>query len=813
MKASASTLCSVIAAVYAAAHLSFLAPSLEDIDSINFALGLRDFDVARHQPHPPGYPIYTALGRASLFVIDAAAPALDRVRADALALAVWSALAGALALVAAFALFRAVDFESSPGEPTEGTPLRRSGRPTEGTPLRRSGRPTEGTPLRRSGRQGVPLWATALLAMAPLFWISGLRPMSDLPGLAMALGAQALLLISWKERRSGVPGDREERRSGVPGDRATPRYLACAAFVAGLAVGMRMQTVWLTLPLLLAVAFRHRDAGFAWLCSRPLAALAVGGLAWAVPLVVASGGFYSYFRALGSQAGEDFAWVDMLWANPTPRRLAFALYETFVMPWGSVPLAVVIGIAAAAGAVIAAVRAPRALGLVSLAFVPYALFHLLFQETLHVRYALPLLPPIAWLAARGIASSRGAAPILGAFVCAFAAWTSLSGMVAYASEPHPAFRAIADMSAAAVAEQPGAVYAHYAVRRPLQVQAPARVTLVEPPRTNEWVDLLDYWRNGGTTPVWFLADPRRTDLALIDPQSRRDVRRYRWMAAERLELNGTRPLGVDWYRFHEPGWFAGEGWSLTPELGGMTRLTGTGVDRRPIEALVRRRSDPMTAIVGARHLGTATDGSVSLAFAVDGRTVDEWTLDPMISLNALRVLQLPAGSLDGPGAYARVAITARASHSAAPTPPVAIRQFDIQPESNLVHAFDEGWHEEEYENATGLRWRWSSGRSVIRVLPPQGVRLHLRGESPLKYFDQPPTVRVTAGERIVAERRPDDDFEWTIAISDVDARASDGRIAVETSPVYLPGRAEGTSDERQLGLRLFDIDVIPSRRD
>src|SRR5262245_29539636 len=102
MKASGFALCSTIAAVYAAAHLPFLAPSLEDIDSINFALGLRDFDVARHQPHPPGYPVYTALGRVSLLVIDAAAPALDRVRADALALAIWSALAGGLALLAAF---------------------------------------------------------------------------------------------------------------------------------------------------------------------------------------------------------------------------------------------------------------------------------------------------------------------------------------------------------------------------------------------------------------------------------------------------------------------------------------------------------------------------------------------------------------------------------------------------------------------------------------------------------------------------------------------------------------------------------------
>ena len=30
-------------------------------DSANYALGLRDFDIFQHQPHPPGYPVYTLL--------------------------------------------------------------------------------------------------------------------------------------------------------------------------------------------------------------------------------------------------------------------------------------------------------------------------------------------------------------------------------------------------------------------------------------------------------------------------------------------------------------------------------------------------------------------------------------------------------------------------------------------------------------------------------------------------------------------------------------------------------------------------------
>ena len=47
----------IMALIFALAHVPFLATSLEDIDSVNFALGIRHFDVATHRPHPPGYPV------------------------------------------------------------------------------------------------------------------------------------------------------------------------------------------------------------------------------------------------------------------------------------------------------------------------------------------------------------------------------------------------------------------------------------------------------------------------------------------------------------------------------------------------------------------------------------------------------------------------------------------------------------------------------------------------------------------------------------------------------------------------------------
>ena len=44
----------------------FLPPTLEDIDSVNFALALERFDPRLHQPHPPGYPVFMLLAKGVL---------------------------------------------------------------------------------------------------------------------------------------------------------------------------------------------------------------------------------------------------------------------------------------------------------------------------------------------------------------------------------------------------------------------------------------------------------------------------------------------------------------------------------------------------------------------------------------------------------------------------------------------------------------------------------------------------------------------------------------------------------------------------
>lgn len=734
----------LLAVAYLASHLPLLAPSLEDIDSINFALGLHDFDLVAHQPHPPGYPVFIALGRVSAAVIAATAPALPSARADALALAIWSALAGAIAVLAAVRVFGAVS---------------------------------------RDGEPSAAVWASALLMAAPLFWMTGLRPMSDLTGLAAVLVSQALALES----------------------PSRPSRLTWSALVAGLAAGVRVQTVLLTLPLLLwAAAQQARPRGAWWLVSRPAAALAAGGLAWAVPLLVTAGGVRAYLAALGAQAGEDFAWVDMLWLNPTARQLAFALENTFALPWAVPGLAGAVGLVALAGAGWLLVRDRRALWLVAIGYVPYAVFHLLLQETPHVRYALPLVPAAAYLTARGAGMLGRVGPVVMAGLVAVSLWVAVPAGLAYGREGHPAFRAIdAITEAAAGASQRPMIFQHFSLRRPLQAAPPPGTDVVEPRRIVEWLGPVEYWRAGGRAPVWFLADPRRTDLALIDPRGAPSVTRYTWAVADRPELGGSRPTGASWYRFDRPpGWFVGEGWALTPEAAGVSRASGLGLHRRPLDAYLRRGAGPFRVLVGGR-LTDGAPATVRIQATLDGAPIDEWLFEPAAPSDAfLRVIELPTGVPAGHGAYATVRLTA-ASARGGSMPVVAIEQFDAQSSDTLLWGFGDGWHEAELDQARALSWRWTSERSVLRVWPRRSFVLRLRGESPLRYLDAAPRVRLVSGGRTLAQFSPRSDFDWRVPVHADDVVS--GAVAIEVSPVYLPGPAEGTSDARRLGLRLFEV--------
>src|SRR5215831_2233873 len=87
----------LVSLIFFFTHLFNLPRTLEDLDSVNFALGVEHFDVGSHQPHPPGYPVYIALAKASTAVVRAIAPSSDRDRLAADGLAALGLVTGSAA--------------------------------------------------------------------------------------------------------------------------------------------------------------------------------------------------------------------------------------------------------------------------------------------------------------------------------------------------------------------------------------------------------------------------------------------------------------------------------------------------------------------------------------------------------------------------------------------------------------------------------------------------------------------------------------------------------------------------------------------
>src|SRR5436309_12061156 len=78
-------------------YLIIRSPGLDEIDSVNFAMGVRHFDLWQHQPHPPAYPLYIFLVWMSWLVFDAGPNQ---------SLHLISAIGGALLVVSWFVIIR-----------------------------------------------------------------------------------------------------------------------------------------------------------------------------------------------------------------------------------------------------------------------------------------------------------------------------------------------------------------------------------------------------------------------------------------------------------------------------------------------------------------------------------------------------------------------------------------------------------------------------------------------------------------------------------------------------------------------------------
>ena len=338
--------------------------------------------------------------------------------------------------------------------------------------------------------------------------------------------------------------------------------------------------------------------------------------------------------------------------------------------------------------------------------------------------------------------------------------------------------------------------------------------LLPAPRGHEWLELASYWRGGGLGPVYFIADPRRTDLALIDPHSRQARGRYGWpFAYGPTFVGGARPNEMDWVVIDgTPSWFLGEGWALTPETAGVANQDGSGPATKGAVGWLLRRPGALRLLLGGRNLGAAGDVPVRFTAALDGRPLETWDVAPAPGF-FLRVFDLPPGALAAGAAdadeFAELQITAAAADSSGKPVRASIEQFDAQAPDVVMFGYDEGWHEDEYNPRTGARWRWSSDAATLRVWPPDGaIRVRISAESPLQTFDKEPIVTLKAGDRELARMTPREAFALDVRVPAEALAASAGRLTLSTTKVFVPADHVGPSDSRRNDRRRLGLQVV-----
>ncbi len=437
---------------------------------------------------------------------------------------------------------------------------------------------------------------------------------------------------------------------------------------------------------------------------------------------------------------------------------------------------------AAIGFVFLVLRDRRALLLLVIAFGPYLVFDLLFQETITTRYALPLVVPVGYLAMRGasLLPRRGGVVAALALIAA-SAYVSDRTMYGFSTMEAPAFRMLGDMhdavqpEGAAVPTTPALAMhrrEYFDFRRPFQWvgnRLPQFSQRLATPPKHEWLEVVKYWNSGGREPVWFIADPLRSDLALFKYAQRPVI--YRWPFSPTILMGGARPSEMDWHRIESPDWYLGEGWALTPETAGTAREDRKGPGYGPIQGWIRRNPGPGTLMVGGRNLAGAGPAA-TLQITVDGTSVLDESIPPGFFL---RMIPLP--STAGEGGYAPVTVTSD-------SPELAIEQFDAQPAGRVVYGFGDGWNEQEYNPTTGVLWRWSSDRAAIRVRAEgNGLALTLRGEIEAASTSH---VTVKAGDAVAAAFDVERTFSRTVIIPRALLSAPETVLTIESSAFYVP---------------------------
>jgi hypothetical protein len=377
---------------------------------------------------------------------------------------------------------------------------------------------------------------------------------------------------------------------------------------------------------------------------------------------------------------------------------------------------------------------------------------------------------------------------------------TLPAVKAYATYPSPAYAAMDDLQQRLASDPTAIVGAHHRFARVLETR-PVSAKILPSPVMRESTALAEYWRGGGQAPVWYLSDPARGDLELVDPLSRRVHAHYNWMFSRDAFISGVRPDVLDLVAIESPpGWFAETGWHLTPETLNISEQQG----RAEGIAYIRNRADAAVLILGGESTQTAGGTPAHVSVTIGERVIDEWQVPP--GGRFFKRIPLDPGTLAGSDRFSRLVVSYKGSNGRPER--VRLTQLMVASPQSVFHLEHSGWNESEYNDQLQRRWRWTTARAETFVNSAgRDLTLTIAGESPLRYFDTAPHVTIRAGTQVLATAQPSSDFEMNVKVPAAALAASDGMLTIETDQSFVPHERSGSPDRRTLGLRIFKFEI------
>lgn len=613
-----------------------------------------------------------------------------------------------------------------------------------------------------TSRAGAALACVFTLA-SPLVWFNGVRPMSDTMGLFAVLSAQVLLTRGLRTTPVNEDGGRRLWLLGV--------------IAGGLALGVRAQALFLVAPMLFYGCFRRPRL-------LPWTAVCLSGAVagWLLPTLIASGGAGPYLRSLSLLLVTALPQEPLLSA-PTLHRAVHGLWDVVGAPWGAWWLGAPMLALATAGAVRLALG-NRTPGLrLAMLFLPYAVYHYCMQMTATTRYAMPVVPMLAILAASAVTAwSRDRLSVGALAVAGFlAASTSITGpaLIAYAGNGSPASHALESVRNYGPPSE-FVVTGNHVFERHLATLGPDFV-LLQTAVHKPLASLAGYWKDGGRHPVLFLRNPDRHTLLSVDRATQKTLGQWRWAPSIERLLKGERPLSAELVRVDPPNWFIESGFLVAADAGHPEQIA-----REDHVLHIRAMATPQRLIASGTVLGAPR---ADVILRMGNAATKRWAVEQRFSVQESLV------SPSGPG-YVPVSFQT--------SQPILFTDVAVTDDASPIIRPSWGFYPAE-PTGRGGRFRWVGPQAVAAAfLPSRRGHLRIGGSVPRSYGGAPVRLSLEWNNRNLGE------FSIQPGPYRLDCRVTSsgdgtGTLQMSWSDQFIPHERQQNGDMRVLAAQVHDL--------